>query len=144
MHVLCALTSPRVHINSYSSLTFSVDGPTPKHFNRQKKCTYCNSEKSEGIQCCVENCKVFIHLSCVFDYIGVVTKDGSYGAITATGLLDKNEGRLLSAIRGKPVYPGLTALLKGKHLKKDARLIVCDEHNNKDYFLWCNCNKERD
>ena len=144
MHVLCALTSPRVQLTSYSSLKFSVESPPPKHTNRLKKCSYCNVEKSEGIQCCVENCKVFIHLSCVFDYAGLITKDDSYGAITTTGLLDKNEGLLLSALRGKPLFPGLTALLNGKSLRKDARLLVCDEHNTQGYFLWCNCNQEKE
>ena len=53
MHVLCALTSPRTHLASYSSLNFAVEGSGPKHMNKQKKCSYCKTDRSEAIQCCI-------------------------------------------------------------------------------------------
>lgn len=44
MHVLCALTSPRVHISSYSSLTFAPEAP-PSRINKARKCLRCKSDK---------------------------------------------------------------------------------------------------
>jgi hypothetical protein len=73
MHVLCALTSPRVVLQSYTTLSFAAEGAASKHINKQRKCTYCKNDKGEGLPCCIEGCRVYIHLTCVVDYAGVAT-----------------------------------------------------------------------
>ena len=89
MHVLCALTSPRVHIASYTSLIFSIEVPQSK-INKAYKCQFCKSEKSEGIRCCIKDCKHYSHLSCVVDHTGIKSEDENYESIMTIGLLDKN------------------------------------------------------
>lgn len=129
MHVLCALTSPRVHLASYTSLTFSLTGPQTK-VNKAFRCRFCNSDKSEGLRCCIKDCKTYSHLSCVVDRSGILCKDGNYESIITIGLLDRNEGSLSPKLIDKKEFPGLTAIFKDKkQQKKNPFYLVCEEHN---------------
>ena len=74
----------------------------------------------------------------MIDYSGV-SKSDSYGAITTTGMLDKNEGSLLSFLAGQKTYPGLFATFNPKNVRKSANYLVCDAHNSDGSFLWCPC-----
>lgn len=75
MHMLCALTSPRVKLNSYKTLTFAA-APLPlkkPKISNSKKCMNCNSTSNEGLHCWKKECKNYIHMDCVLSYLTVET-----------------------------------------------------------------------
>ena len=147
MHVLCALTSPRVAVNSYQSLNFVVNSSPSKHINKQKKCMNCQTEKSEGLQCCIKDCKVYIHLSCVIDYYGAPSMAEQYGDNAIIGLLNKHEGSLLSYLVGNKAFKGfsgLSSIFKAKDVKKSNWFMLCDTHNSLGTFNWCPCEQSED
>ena len=101
----------------------------------------CKADKSEGLKCCIEDCKCYFHLTCVVEYGGMATKrENSFGTMAAMGMLDKNEGNLLSRLVGKKIYPGINALFPSKKYRKEAVLAVCEDHNSNGPFVWCPCN----
>jgi len=54
MHILCALTCPRIRITAYKSLTFALTGSiSHKKIVNTKKCNNCPHQKSEGLHCWV-------------------------------------------------------------------------------------------
>ena len=145
MHVLCALTSSRTSQQSYLALNFSVEGAPPaRAINKTKKCAYCQLDRNEGLQCLIKGCKSFIHLTCVVDYAGVGSNSDSYGAIPTIGMLNQNEGTLLSQLANRKDFPGLCNTSVGKAGRKQPVYLVCDFHNSDGTFLWCPCGTSKD
>lgn len=63
-HVLCALTSNKITLQSYLTLNFAISGPQNKP-SKYTKCIYCHSDKTAGLACRIDKCKTYIHLGCV-------------------------------------------------------------------------------
>jgi hypothetical protein len=94
MHVYCALSSPRVKLNSYKTLVFLADTQrSRKGGNKTRRCTSCKSEKA-GLPCTFPECANFSHLPCVLSSKYKESTD-EYPAFLTIGLLDKHENSLL-------------------------------------------------
>lgn len=51
MHVLCALSSSRTRLASYSSLAFIVEGNQSKKIKIAMRCIECKNDRCAGLPC---------------------------------------------------------------------------------------------
>lgn len=89
-HVFCALSSPKIKVQSYKSLEFRFMKDY-KDENEQRRCYVCKNKSNDAFKCWDPTCNNYLHVGCILGY-KFMNKEQCY---LTYGILDKHNNTLM-------------------------------------------------